>query len=167
MTSAPDAKEKGQTADQVAAFCDITVRRVQQLAREQVFPKLGRGRYPLLRCVRAYIGMLRKQIEQKSQQWGTLEEARTRKTQAEAQLAELHLAREEGQLLTLSDYQRKIDEPLERLRAKLLNMPSKYAPQLVGCRTVQEAMLRMEAAVHEAMQAMSETGDEIDDDAGA
>ncbi len=60
---------------------------------------------------------------------------------------------------------------LDRLRAKLLNMPSKWAPAMVGCRTVPEALTRLEPAVADAMEELGSTADDIErddavDDAG-
>jgi len=82
---------------------------------------------------------------------------------AEARLAELALAREEGQLLTVEDFERELSRPLDRLRAQLLNMPSRWAPQTVGCRTILESQAQWEAAVREAIDVMRR--DLLEDDA--
>lgn len=98
------------------------------------------------------------------EQQGKLTAARVRKMAAEARLAELALAREEGQLLTVVDFERELAKPLDRLRARLLNMPSRWAPQTVGCRTILESQAQWEAAIREAIDVMRRDLLEDDDD---
>jgi phage terminase Nu1 subunit (DNA packaging protein) len=99
----------------------------------------------------------------------TLDEARIRKLTAEAALAELELAERERLVVSIDEMERLLSAPLYRLRAQLLVLPSKWAPALVGCRTIADAQTRLEAAVSEAMLTLAETGDDDgdeDDDAG-
>lgn len=41
-----------------ANLFNITVRRIQQLAKDGIIPKSGRGRYPLIGAVKGYVGYL-------------------------------------------------------------------------------------------------------------
>lgn len=159
---------KGQTVEQVATLCNITPRRVQQLATEGVFQKVGRGRYNAVQCVHAYIRYWQDRALSRAPEpeAGTLEDARRRKTEAEASLAEMELAREQGRMISVDDLEEMLSGPLYRLRAKLLNLPTKWAPALVGCRTIAEAQARLESSVEEAMRSLADDDDDehSDDD---
>jgi phage terminase Nu1 subunit (DNA packaging protein) len=92
-----------------------------------------------------------------------------RKLEIEVRRAELDLGREEGSLVTIDYMEQQLEAMLQRLRAKLLNFPAKWAPALVGMRSIAEAQARLEPALHEAMEALTETGedpelDALDDD---
>ena len=95
------------------------------------------------------------------------EDAKARKLSAEAKLAELELAQKESELIPMDVHESRLATICDRLRAKLLNLPGKAAPHLVGRRSVQEALLVLEPAVAEAMQALVDTADEIEADAAA
>ena len=41
-----------------ADLFNISVRRIQQLAKDGIIPKVGRGRYPLIGAVKGYVGYL-------------------------------------------------------------------------------------------------------------
>jgi hypothetical protein len=62
--------------------------------------------------------------------------------------------------------ERQLTGVLSRVRAQLLNMPGKYAPTMVGVRTIAEAQTRIESMVAEAMAAMMEIGEDPELDAG-
>ena len=51
--------DNNQSADTMAKLLDITPRRLSQLVEMGVMPKEGRGKYPLVLCVHAYIRYLR------------------------------------------------------------------------------------------------------------
>lgn len=92
-----------------------------------------------------------------------VEEARARKLAAEAELAEIERDRERGLLVPLADVEREVGVVLDRLRAKLVALPGKWGPLLVGCRTIAEATGRLEPAVADAMADLSYSGDEAEE----
>ena len=126
-------------------------------------PRTPEG-YPWPECLHWYIDY---QTEIKSAQSADTEEGglQLRKLEAEVRMAEVKLAKEEGSVVTLDDMDKMLAAPLYELRAKLLALPSKWAPSMVGCRTIAEAQARLDVAVEEAMQALSSVGDEIDNEA--
>ena len=93
--------------------------------------------------------MLRK--ERQAATPGDFEEARTRKMAAEAELAELELATERGRLVTVEDCASRLVRILERVRARLVAVPGKLAPRLVGVETAMEARGVLEEAVAETL----------------
>ena len=75
-------------AEILAKFFDCTPRRVWQFATEGL-PKNERGEYPLIDCV---VWIIRK-LKGKNSNIVSIDEARQRKINAEASLAELALAK--------------------------------------------------------------------------
>lgn len=47
----------------IAQLLNISERRLQQLAKEGIVPKSGRGRYPLAGCIRGYVTYLQEQVD--------------------------------------------------------------------------------------------------------
>jgi phage terminase Nu1 subunit (DNA packaging protein) len=83
----------------ISKLLDLSPRRVQQLVKEGVIPKMERGRYELVPVVRAYIHYLRERNIQAGVV--SLEEVRTRKIKAEAELAEIDLAQQRGETINV------------------------------------------------------------------
>jgi len=91
------------------------------------------------------------------------EEARAQKTQHEADLAGLELAKAKGELVTIDDVMRETGHMLEGLRAGLLGFTTKYSHLLVGCKTIAEVQVRLEPAVHALMQSLADGTPTADD----
>ena len=62
----------------------------------------------------------------------TYDEARTRKVSAEAEIAELELAKVRGELALVEDVVKAWDDVLAALKAKLLAIPTKISPILAS-----------------------------------
>lgn len=88
-----------------------------------------------------------------------------RKLAAEVRRSEILLSHDEGRLVTLDYMEQQLQASLERVRARLQNVAGKWAPALVGLRSISEAQARLEPAVAEVMQALTETGDDPELDA--
>lgn len=110
----------------ICSLLDLSERRVQQLSREGVIPKAERGRYQLEEAVRGYIHYLR----DRSLDGGvvSLEDARKRKLNAEAELAEIELARARADVVAVDDVAAQWDAILGAARMRLLGLPTKLAP---------------------------------------
>lgn len=78
-------------------------------------------------------------------------EAKLRKLAAEAELAELELAKERGQVIPIAVHGDRLARILERVRARLIAMPGTLAPQLVGLETAREAQARVEVVIGEVL----------------
>jgi phage terminase Nu1 subunit (DNA packaging protein) len=57
----------------------------------------------------------------------SLDEARTRKALAEAELAEIEVAKARGDVVALSDYERALARVLDRLAARLRGLPVRFS----------------------------------------
>jgi hypothetical protein len=113
------------SAEVLAKFFDCTPRRVWQFATEGM-PKNERGEYPLIACVVWFI----RKLKGKRSNIVNIDEARQRKINAEASLAELALAKEENSTISISDHGEVIGGLGDVIRGRLLVLPSKLAPAL-------------------------------------
>lgn len=84
-----------------------------------------------------------------------LDRARLRKLNAEASQAELALAELEGQLVRIDDVTRVYGRHLDRIRSRIVAMPGRLAPQVVGVKTVAEATAIIDRAVREVLSELS------------
>jgi phage terminase Nu1 subunit (DNA packaging protein) len=149
------------TQQQLADILGLSTRQIRNLEHEGL-PLRAEGKrklYPIPDAVRWYV-----QREQARVEPTDYEEAKARKMAAEAELAEIQRDRERGRLLAIEDVEREHRKMLERLAAALKSAPAKYAPRLVGRRTVPEMMHALKAAIDDLMLALSELGDEQPDD---
>jgi hypothetical protein len=85
----------------------------------------------------------------------TFEDARTRKVTAEAELAEIELAKARAEMLTLSDLEAIVARDYSKVRAKLTALTGRLAPDVVGCKTTAEATAKIEPVIREAMEELS------------
>jgi phage terminase Nu1 subunit (DNA packaging protein) len=86
---------------------------------------------------------------------GTYDQARTRKVNAEAEIAELELARVRGELVNAEDVVKAWEDVLGAMKGKLLSIPTKAAPILAQetepgiCQTICEDL------INEALEELS------------
>jgi hypothetical protein len=90
-------------------------------------------------------------------------ESRRRKLAAEAEMAEMELAQMRGDVVTVADSVRETNMTLDRLRAKLVNLPGKWAPTMVGCRTIADATAKLDDAIGELMAELSGVTDDFEE----
>lgn len=74
--------------------------------------------------------------------------------------AELGLAREEATLVTVDYLEQQVARLCERLAATCRAIPGKWAPQVVGLRTIAEGQTRLEEITRELLGALTETGED-------
>jgi phage terminase Nu1 subunit (DNA packaging protein) len=86
------------------------------------------------------------------------EEARTRKTLAEAVLAEIELATQKGELIPLAEYERELGAICERMRSVLTAVLSKYAGKWQIARSTMEAVGVMGDLQNEMLTALQRVG---------
>jgi phage terminase Nu1 subunit (DNA packaging protein) len=91
----------------VAKALNLTPQRVQQLANEGL-PREDRGKYDLGKCMLWYIRYLQAALERKGVLMGDggyagEREERVRLLRAEAELKQMELAKQRGQLVTIAD----------------------------------------------------------------
>lgn len=90
-------------------------------------------------------------------------DARARKLAAEAELKELELAKARGELVTVEDAARAVEEQVRLVRAALLAAPGQWAPYLIGLQTAGHAQAVLDDLTREALERVSQGGDDADD----
>jgi len=91
------------------------------------------------------------------------EEAETRERKAKAALAELELGERTGELVRLSLFETILGEVLDDIRANLLNLPGRVAPQFPDPR---EAMTVLVPAVDDCLGSLRALADKYEDRGG-
>lgn len=87
-------------------------------------------------------------------------EARLRMTLAEAERAELELAKLRGELVPVDYMRSEFDRIATALRGRLLSMPQAWSARLVACRSPVDAQLALQDAVNELMPMLRELADD-------
>jgi phage terminase Nu1 subunit (DNA packaging protein) len=152
------------TKSRISEVLGLTTRQITNLVEEGM-PREVDGRhvwFDLPNAVQWYTRKLKDELRSGDDEKKNLT---TRKLEVEVMLAEHELAIAQGTVVGLDYLESQTSNMLERLRAKILNLPGKYAPAMVGLRTIAEAQSRLEGAATEMIISLSETGDdpEIDD----
>lgn len=111
-------------------------RRIRQLAEEGTVVRAAKGRYKLLDSVMNYILTLKVAAEAagaESQEGELdLEEEKALHERVKRHISELKLQTMKGELHKSGDVERVMADMLASVRTKLLAMPAKLAPMLVG-----------------------------------
>ena len=87
-----------------------------------------------------------------------IEEARRRKMAAEAALVELDLAKRRGEVIEIEEVAGVVGDDYANVRAKLLALPTKLAPQLIGAEDLAECKSLIERGVAEALEELTADG---------
>jgi len=85
----------------------------------------------------------------------TYDEARTRKVAAEAEIAELELAKVRGELALVQDVIKAWDDVLAALKAKLLAIPTKMGPILAAELDAGNVQRQLEDQIRECLNELS------------
>lgn len=152
------AREVNQT--EFAALVGLSTRQVRNLEAEGL-PHRADGNaklYPLPDALDWYYAR-KYEPEAPSER----KEADLRKLNAEAKLKEIEVAKAAGELVPLDQYTSELGLVLDKVRAKLQNVPGTWAPALVGCKTIPEALTRLRPLVNEILVELSGMGDELEE----
>lgn len=83
---------------------------------------------------------------------GTYDEARTRKVNAEAEIAELELAKVRGELVVVDDVIKAWESVLMAVKAKMMSVPTKAAPVVASEGEAGKCQAVIEDLVREALE---------------
>lgn len=133
----------------LASILGITQRRVNQLAKEGILNKDSKGSFDLVEAVPAYIAYATTENDELRQEKILHERAKRRK-------AELDLKVREGKLHEAEDVEFALTGMIVTFRNRLLSIPSKLAPQLIGVNSIAEIQTVIDTELREAMTELSE-----------
>jgi phage terminase Nu1 subunit (DNA packaging protein) len=139
----------------VASFLNLDERRIQQLVKEGM-PREARGQYDPIKCAYFYIRYLQEALERKAVP--TLDggfvgerEERVRLLRAEADLKEIELAKERGQLVAIQDVEMAMTDLVLTTKARIMAIPPRLAPELGGEASRVMVQAKLEKACKEAL----------------
>ncbi|MBR1486258.1 MAG: helix-turn-helix domain-containing protein [Synergistaceae bacterium] len=132
---------------EAANFLKLSERTFYRLVEEGIIPKLDNGVYVLGEVVEAYY---KNQNSMKG-----LTAAKTRLATAKAEMAELELAEQRGELVRESAIIKVWTDNVLNCKKRLLAISPKLALVLVG-KTITEIKLKIEAEIKEALKELAE-----------
>jgi len=135
----------------IAKLLDLSPRRVQQLSKEGIIPRSERGRYELVPSVRGYVNYLRERSIDNGSSVVSLDDARKRKTNAEAEMAEIELAKARASVVNIRDVRKQWDKVMGECRTRILALPTILAPVVAPETELQIVKELMENSVNKAL----------------
>lgn len=138
------------TVAEVAEWLGLSDRRVKELCAAGVLPK----GYDLKACVHAYCRHIRpasgKSAAGGSDAAQTLDEARVRLTTAQADAREMLNAQMRGEAVLAGDLEAVVGAIVDGVRAKILALPTRAAPLVVGLTGLAEVRDKLTELAYEA-----------------
>jgi phage terminase Nu1 subunit (DNA packaging protein) len=143
----------------VAGFLNLSEARVQQLVKEGM-PREARGQYDPIQCAHWYIRFLQNALEKRAAPtreggFAGQNEERVRLLRAEADLKEIELAKQRGQLIALSDVEAELTDLVLTTKARIMAIPQRVAPELIGETSRVMIQAKLEKACKEALHALA------------
>ena len=135
------------TGPEAAAFLNLPERSFYRLVETGVIPKSGEGEYILGDVVESY---WKNQFDSEG-----LTAARTRLVTAQAELAEAELAEQRGELHRASAIAKVWADNVLNAKKKLLAIPTKIPPMLVG-QDVQTIRKKLEEEIKESLRELAD-----------
>ncbi len=144
------------SVEKLARTLDLSARQIQNLAADGIIPKGNRGEYPLIRSIHGYIRYL------KNEKGGgnladAFNRAKTRDMNAKAHLNEMKLRRQRGELIAASEVRHTWQTITELFRDRLLTMPDRLAPRIMGARSRQDAKALIQEEIRQTLETLSRT----------
>jgi len=147
------------TVAEAAGHIFLSERRLYELLDKGAIERADKGGYELERVRRQYIEHLR--LEAAGRGSGedglSLERERARLASEQADAQEMKNAVTRGELLPRDDVHKAVTGAFARVRAKLLALPSKIAPRVVGQRSTAAVKEKISDAVNEALRELAGT----------
>jgi phage terminase Nu1 subunit (DNA packaging protein) len=146
-------------AEKVAQALNLTESRVHQLVKEGL-PKEARGQFDPVKCMLWYIRYLQSALEKKAVP--TLDggfvgerEERVRLLRSQADLSEIELSKERGQLVAIQDVEKAMTDLVLTTKARIMAVAPRLAPDLLGETSRVMVHAKIEQALKEALLNLS------------
>lgn len=152
-------EEKAYSTKAIAEILMLSERRVQQLAKEKVIPRLRPGEFRLAPAVQGYIRFLQERMQSGGSD-PDLQRERALLTKVQRETAELELAALRGEMHKSEDVMTVWTECVVNCRSRLLSIPTKLAPVLYEAETVADIQEALKKAVYEALDELAEYAQE-------
>ena len=158
--------------DTLADLLGFTRQRINQLAKEGILERQAAGRWPLLKNIQRYLDYLRTGVkdqdeaESQAKYW----EEKALHEKARREMAEIKLAKLKNQMHDAADIEFVLTNMLVTFRNRILAIPDKVAPKIIGVDNLSEISETINDELIEALSELSEydpamfAGDEDDED---
>jgi phage terminase Nu1 subunit (DNA packaging protein) len=142
-------------AEKLAVFFNLTKQRVHQLVAEGL-PRELRGKYDQDKCAQWYIRYLQAVIEKKAiplepGTFATEQQEKVRNMRMSADLKEIQLAERRGQLVAIDDVEKEMADLVLTTKARIMSVPARLAPELLGETSRVMAQAKIEKALKESL----------------
>lgn len=150
------------TQQELAPILGVTTREIRNLYDRGLPFTIGeknRREHDVGECVAWY---LKFKIDDKKTDPGKAATAdlQLRRLQIEVQQAELALATDRKNLVSVDYLENQVARINEAVRSRILNLPGRAGPVLVGCKTIAEVQIRMQSLIDELLQSLTAIGDD-------
>jgi len=143
MTALPEIAR----VTEICKIIGIKERRYYQLAQENEVPVPEKGKVNTVDAIQSYIAYLKKVAQ--GQGSLSLADERARLTKIQADMKELQLKKEQGELIEAEVALKLFTEVIQKMSSKLSAIPLKVAPLIIGCKTITEAKEILENLIEE------------------
>jgi phage terminase Nu1 subunit (DNA packaging protein) len=127
--------KRGVSASEVARHLDVSPQRVGNMVNDGILKRASSGRFDLDACRIAYIRWLRAAPKRNSQSANS-----SRALELKIQALEMKLAREEGQLIALSEVEETVEDILGVYRSEMTGVPSSCTRDIQLRQMIEEKM---------------------------
>lgn len=142
------------TTKEISEILGLSDRRIRQLADEGALVRIAHGKFDLPASIQTYIKYQVNKEKPTAEIDKTEEEALW--TRARRQKTELELRIMQGELHRSEDVKRVMNDMLGAFRARLLGLPSKISPQLIGKTEIPAVKEIVKNGVYEALEELSD-----------
>lgn len=143
----------GLTQKETADRLGVSVRWLRDLTKAEEIPceRQGRTLRYLWPGVRDWYNTYLNQIAREKYEPSDLKEERAGLVRVQRHLAELDFQKKEGKLVEVDTAAEEIKRVTSFLRGRLLNLPGRLGPELVGLKTISEAVAIVDREVRETL----------------
>lgn len=143
------------SAAEIAKLFGFSVRRLQQISKEIPLPQAGHGKFELSSTIQAYITWIKAKSGEKGTD-GAIKDETLMLTRAKRQKAEIELQMMMGDLHKAEDVMAIVGEMVATVRSRLLDLPSKLAPQMIAQKEIELVRGVIQREIYTALQSLSE-----------
>lgn len=144
------------TSPILAEILGVSTRYISDLEKEGVIIRVARGQYDVRKSVKNYIAILKAKAEPVGVE-AELRAAKLRKALADAELAEIAVAKEAGALVLAKNIERTWSTAISNARTRLLTLPARLGPQAVLAASAQEATAIIDREMRLTLTELSES----------
>lgn len=125
-------KQQSAPVKVLAELFDLTETRIQQLAKDNIIPKAGRGKYEIIPCFQGYTKFLQEKLRGKDSDSVDSKKEKGRLLKLQADEKEMKILTDKGLLLSIHDVKDMLSELISICAMGLESIPGRMATQLAG-----------------------------------